>query len=347
MRRCASCRARCSRARAAQPSGFSTHPAPSRPPTPERRRGSIDEQALAADGHRVEPGGKALAVGEENHRRVERAGPHALQEIAAPAGGERERDARERASQPVDRLGQGDLGQRVRDADPDLAAGRIVGSGRGPHVVQRVQHAAASLQRGLPGRGEGEGPPAAVAERHAEGGLEALHPPRHRGLSQVELARGAAHRARLRHRHERAHVVELHSRILIMRRIHVQHGGRPGILTAMPRSPESPLRSASIVRAWSARATPAGADAYVTHFRTTVLPALRATGGHRGAMVLRRTHGDLIRITVLTLWDSMASVEGFAGSDREAAVVEPAARAALADFDTRVEHFELAVFSEP
>jgi heme-degrading monooxygenase HmoA len=135
-----------------------------------------------------------------------------------------------------------------------------------------------------------------------------------------------------------------------MRRIHVQHGGQPGILTAMPRSPESPASPASpasIVRAWSARATPAGADAYVTHFRTAVLPALRSTAGHRGAMLLRRTHGDLIRITVLTLWESMAAVEGFAGPDQDAAVVEPAARAALADFDTRVEHFELAVFTEP
>jgi len=132
-----------------------------------------------------------------------------------------------------------------------------------------------------------------------------------------------------------------------MRRIHVQHGGRPGILSEMPRSPESPASPASIVRAWSARATPAGADAYVTHFRTAVVPALRATAGHRGAMVLRRTHGDLIRITVLTLWESMTSIEGFTGRDLEAAVVEPAARAVLADFDPRVEHFELAVFTEP
>lgn len=121
----------------------------------------------------------------------------------------------------------------------------------------------------------------------------------------------------------------------------------PGILTTMPRSPESPASPASIARAWTARATPAGADAYVTHFRTAVLPALRATGGHRGAMVLRRTHGDLVRITVLTLWESMAAIEGFAGPDREAAVVEPAARALLFDFDTRVEHFDLAVFTGP
>lgn len=104
---------------------------------------------------------------------------------------------------------------------------------------------------------------------------------------------------------------------------------------------------APVARSWSARATPSGAAAYLAHFRTAVLPALRETGGHRGALVLRRAEGDLVRITVLTLWESMAAVERFAGADVEAAVVEPAARAVLADCDTRVEHFELAFLSEP
>ena len=100
---------------------------------------------------------------------------------------------------------------------------------------------------------------------------------------------------------------------------------------------------ASIVRSWSARATAAGADAYVAHFRSSALPALRERSGHRGALVLRRPEDGLIRITVLTLWTSMATVVEFAGADPDAAVVEPAARAVLADFDTRVTHFEVAL----
>jgi hypothetical protein len=43
----------------------------------------------------------------------------------------------------------------------------------------------------------------------------------------------------------------------------------------------------------------------------------------------------------------MAAVAEFAGADPEAAVVEAAARDVLADFDTRVEHFELALHAEP
>ena len=130
-----------------------------------------------------------------------------------------------------------------------------------------------------------------------------------------------------------------------MRRIHVQHDGAAGILGSMARSAPP---AAPVARSWWARATPAGADAYLAHFPGAVLPALRETGGHhRGALVLRRPEGGLVRITVLTLWESMAAVERFAGADGEAAVVEPAARAVLADFDSRVEHFELALHSEP
>jgi len=126
-----------------------------------------------------------------------------------------------------------------------------------------------------------------------------------------------------------------------MHTIHVQHVDGAGILSPMA------TPSAAIVRSWSARATPAGADAYLEHFRSTVLPALRRRPGHRGAMVLRRPQDGLIGITVLTLWTSMAAVSEFAGADAHAAVVEPAARDVLADFDTRVEHFELALHAEP
>jgi hypothetical protein len=43
----------------------------------------------------------------------------------------------------------------------------------------------------------------------------------------------------------------------------------------------------------------------------------------------------------------LSAVAEFAGGDTGAAVVEPAARDVLADFDARVEHFELALHAEP
>ena len=89
--------------------------------------------------------------------------------------------------------------------------------------------------------------------------------------------------------------------------IHVQHAAEAGILSGMATPP------ASVIRSWSARTTPAGADAYVDHFRPSVLSALQRRPGHRGAMVLRRRQDGLIRTTVLTLWTSMAAVAEFAG----------------------------------
>jgi heme-degrading monooxygenase HmoA len=126
-----------------------------------------------------------------------------------------------------------------------------------------------------------------------------------------------------------------------MRTIHVQHEDRAGMLTTMPTSP------CSIVRSWSARATTAGADAYLTHFQDAVLPALRRVPGHGGALVMRRPRDHEVEITVLTLWASMAAIHEFAGPDATVAVVEPAARAVLHTFDERAEHFELALFAEP
>ncbi|HET8533749.1 MAG TPA: hypothetical protein VFO08_21540 [Methylomirabilota bacterium] len=136
-------------------------------------------------------------------------------------------------------------------------------------------------------------------------------------------------------------VVEFHGGILVMRTIPVQHADGAGILSLVATPP------AAIVRSWSARVTAAGADAHLDHFRSTVLSALRRRAGHRGVMVLRRSQDGLIGIAVLTLWTSMAAVSEFAGVDPHAAVVEPVARYVLADFNTRVEHFEPTLHAEP
>jgi len=46
-----------------------------------------------------------------------------------------------------------------------------------------------------------------------------------------------------------------------------------------------------------------------------------------------------LQIQVLRFWESMAAVTGFAGSTLQAAVVHPAAQAALLSFDKTVEHY--------
>lgn len=93
-----------------------------------------------------------------------------------------------------------------------------------------------------------------------------------------------------------------------------------------------------IARLWRGVAgTPAGADAYQRHVTVRVFPELKKIPGHQGAQVLRREQEFL----VITFWESMEAIRKFAGPDPERAVVEPEARAVLAEFDERVSHYEV------
>ncbi|MBC7788870.1 MAG: antibiotic biosynthesis monooxygenase [Anaerolineae bacterium] len=96
-----------------------------------------------------------------------------------------------------------------------------------------------------------------------------------------------------------------------------------------------------IVRIWRGQAEARNSDAYQRHVTTNVFPTLPAIPGHRAAYLLRREMGGQVEFLAVTLWESMEAVKQFAGTDPDVAVVEPAARAVLSDFDTFVKHYEL------
>jgi heme-degrading monooxygenase HmoA len=102
-----------------------------------------------------------------------------------------------------------------------------------------------------------------------------------------------------------------------------------------------------IARLWSARATPQNWPAYERHFIDTVVPELRAQKGYVAANLLKREDNGEIAITVMSFWRSLESLDSFAGSDREAAVVASSVTAFLSSFDQRVQHFELAFADTP
>jgi molybdopterin/thiamine biosynthesis adenylyltransferase/heme-degrading monooxygenase HmoA len=99
----------------------------------------------------------------------------------------------------------------------------------------------------------------------------------------------------------------------------------------------------AVGRVWRGVAS-AGPDAhaYLDHLTRDVLPSLEQIGGHRGAQVLRRAHEGGIEFVVITFWDSMDAIRAFAGDEPDRAVVEPAARAVLRDFEETVTHYEVA-----
>jgi len=103
-----------------------------------------------------------------------------------------------------------------------------------------------------------------------------------------------------------------------------------------------------IVRTWYGRAAnAANADAYTRHLEQSVFPKLGQIAGHRGAYLLRRDLDGHVEFLVLTMWESMDAVRAFAGDNPRIAVVEPAARAVLAEYDTTVNHYEVALSTAP
>jgi heme-degrading monooxygenase HmoA len=97
-----------------------------------------------------------------------------------------------------------------------------------------------------------------------------------------------------------------------------------------------------IARTWRGRATAQNATAYVKHFTDTVVPALKKLPGHSGAWLMQREVDGLVELVALTLWQSRASIEAFAGDDISRAHVEPEGRAVLTSFDDFADHYEVA-----
>jgi heme-degrading monooxygenase HmoA len=97
-----------------------------------------------------------------------------------------------------------------------------------------------------------------------------------------------------------------------------------------------------IERVWSARTTPAGAVAYAEYFQRVVLPELAAVSGYRGARLLQRPlAGSAVEVVVVTHWESLDVIRGFAGDDIERAVVHDEAAALMSNYDRTVRHFEI------
>jgi len=73
---------------------------------------------------------------------------------------------------------------------------------------------------------------------------------------------------------------------------------------------------------------------------------LRSKEGFLEARVLSQSDGVVVRFIVETLWSSLASIENFAGPDRESAVIDEEALDLLTSYDHRVQHYEVTLREE-
>jgi heme-degrading monooxygenase HmoA len=96
-----------------------------------------------------------------------------------------------------------------------------------------------------------------------------------------------------------------------------------------------------IARLWHGTTTTEKADEYLTFLRERALPDYRRTPGNIAAYILRRTEGDVTHFSTLTYWDSLISIEAFAGVDISRAKYYPEDAAFLLEFEPNVQHSEL------
>jgi antibiotic biosynthesis monooxygenase (ABM) superfamily enzyme len=102
-----------------------------------------------------------------------------------------------------------------------------------------------------------------------------------------------------------------------------------------------------ISRIWHGWTVPANADAYEALLKSEIFTGIQGRNipGYRGIHLLRRDVGDEVEFITIMWFDSLEAVRIFAGDDYEAAVVPPKARALLAHFDARSQHYTVEVES--
>lgn len=98
-----------------------------------------------------------------------------------------------------------------------------------------------------------------------------------------------------------------------------------------------------ISRIWHGWTTPANADTYEALLKSEIFAGIgdRKIPGYRGIQLFRRDLGTEVEFVTVMWFDSLDAVRVFAGEDYEVAVVPPKARAVLARFDARSQHYEV------
>ena len=98
-----------------------------------------------------------------------------------------------------------------------------------------------------------------------------------------------------------------------------------------------------IARIWHGWTTPDNADKYEELLKKEIFAGIenRHIRGFKNIQLLRRVVDDEVEFVTIMLFDSLDAVREFAGEDHETAVVPANARAVLAHFDQRSQHYEI------
>ena len=93
-----------------------------------------------------------------------------------------------------------------------------------------------------------------------------------------------------------------------------------------------------IARIWRGAVRAEDADTYADYLRVTGVREYSQTPGNLGVHMLRRVDGDRAEFLMLTFWESLEAVRGFAGDDVETAVFYPEDDRFLIERDLTARH---------
>lgn len=100
-----------------------------------------------------------------------------------------------------------------------------------------------------------------------------------------------------------------------------------------------------IARVWHGVVPLEMADGYDRYLADSELGVrdYQRVAGNRGVCLLRRVQGDQAHFLLISLWDSRAAIEGYAGPDIEQARYFDYDRECLLDPEPTVAHYEVLV----
>jgi len=97
-----------------------------------------------------------------------------------------------------------------------------------------------------------------------------------------------------------------------------------------------------IARVWHGTTSKENRAAYLKYLKVSGIKAFKKAKGNLGAYILVRDSQELTEYLIVTLWDSMKAVEGFAGGDSSRAVYLPKDSEFLLGLESGVKHYEVA-----
>ena len=98
-----------------------------------------------------------------------------------------------------------------------------------------------------------------------------------------------------------------------------------------------------IARIWHGYTTDEKASAYENLLRSEIFPSIerKKVKGYKKISLLKRHIGPEVEFITIMLFNSLQSVQDFAGEDYERAYVPVEARAVLSRFDSKSQHYEI------